>query len=153
MVVGRGGSDVIPGEPSSVGLDAARDQVVEMVTTSPCIGALRSGALLVAAAKAVRTRMTAEESVHGQSGFHFLTSLMLAVPQRRRRWLEQRATEAGGAGVRSLPRARRRRDAAARPSSTLEPLLRAAWKRSIAPGFVKLGLSCVSPAGPDPPVA
>lgn len=158
MVVGLGGSDVIPGEPDWVGLDTSLeplDQVVEMVTTSLCIGELLSCALLGAAAKAatdpvakaVLTRMTADESIHGQSGFHFLTSLLPAVTKRKRRWLEKRATEAGvqAFGICLAPYDDVSHPFGALPYSKLEPIMRATWKRSIAPGFAKLGLSVREP--------
>lgn len=160
MVVGLGGSDVIPGEPSWVGLDAALadplEQVIEMATTSLCIGESLSCALLGAAAKAatdpvakaVLTRMTADESIHGQSGFHFLASMLPALPKRRWRWLERRASEAAVQAFEIClqPYDDVMHPFGALPYTKLEPIMRATWKRIIAPGFVKLGVSVREPA-------
>lgn len=159
MVVGLGGSDVIPGEPSWVGLDASLaeplEQVIEMVTTSLCIGESLSCALLGVAAKAAKdpvakavlTRMTADESIHGQSGFHFLASLLPALPRRRRRWLERRASEAAvqAFDICLAPYDDVSHPFGALPFASLEPVLRATWRRTIAPGFRKLGLSVHEP--------
>lgn len=159
MVVGLGGSDVIPGEPSWVGLDASLDdpldQVIEMATTSLCIGESLSCALLGAAAKAatdpvakaVLTRMTADESIHGQSGFHYLASLLPVLTKRRRQWLERRASEAAvqAFAICLEPYDDVTHPFGALPFEKLEPILRATWRRTIAPGFERLGLSVREP--------
>jgi hypothetical protein len=158
VVVGLGGSDVIPGEPAWVGLDDTLEpleQVTDMVTTSLCIGESLSCALLGAAAKAARdpmvravlTRMTADESIHGQSGFHFLTTLLPAMTKRRRRWLEGRAEEAAeqAFAICLAPYDDVAHPFGALPYSKLEPIMRATWSRLIAPGFARVGLSVRAP--------
>jgi hypothetical protein len=158
MVNGLGGSDVIPGEPSWVGLDHSLEpleQVIEMATTSLCIGeaiscALLGGAAKVATdpiAKAVLTRMTADESIHGQAGFHFLSALLPVLTKKRRAWLEGRAAEAAelAFSICLEPYEDVEHPYGALPFKALEPLMGAAWKKTIAPGFSKLGLRVKEP--------
>ncbi|MBL8939249.1 MAG: ferritin-like domain-containing protein [Archangium sp.] len=159
MVVGLGGSDIIPGEPQWVGLDESLpdmvERVIEMVTTSLCIGESLSCALLGAAAKAARdpvakavlTRMTADESIHGQSGFHYLAVLLPVLTKRRKKWLEQRASEAAvqAFGICLEPYDDVSHPFGALPYARLEPIMRGTWKRLIGPGFVKLGLDVREP--------
>lgn len=160
MVVGLGGSDIIPGEPQWVGLDESLpsmvERVIEMVTTSLCIGESLSCALLGAAAKAAKdpvakavlTRMTADESIHGQSGFHYLAVLLPVLTKRRKKWLETRASEAAvqAYGICLEPYADVSHPFGALPYSKLEPIMRSTWKRIIGPGFSKLGLAVREPA-------
>ncbi|MBE2253292.1 MAG: hypothetical protein IAE78_27420 [Myxococcus sp.] len=158
MVLGLGGSDVIPGQPQWVGLDASLEpleQVIEFVTSSLCVGEMISCALLGAAAKAatdptakaVLTRMTADESIHGQSGFHFLATLLPAVSKRRLRWFQRRASEAGAQAfaICLTPYEDVQHPFGALPFARLEPILRATWRRSIQPGFARLGLEVREP--------
>lgn len=158
MVNGLGGSDVIPGQPDWVSLDtrlAPLEQVIEMATTSLCIGESISCALLGAAAKAatdpiakaVLTRMTADESLHGQAGFHFLAVLLPTVPKKRRAWLEARADEAAemAFGICLAPYDDVDHPFGSLPFKALEPVMRKAWKRTIAPGFERLGLRVREP--------
>lgn len=158
MVVGLGGSDVIPGEPSWVGLYpglAPLEQVVEFVTTSLCVGETISCALLGAAAKAatdpmaraVLTRMTADESIHGQSGFHFLSVLLPALTKKQRRWLEGRAAEAAVMAfeICLTPYDAVKHPYGAVPPARVEPVMRATWQRFIGPGLAKVGLKVEAP--------
>ncbi len=158
MVNGLGGEDVIPGEPQWVGLDAKLEpleQVIEMATTSLCIGESISCALLGAAAKvatdpmakAVLTRMTADESIHGQAGFHYLAVLLPVLSKKRRRWLESRASEAAvmAFGICLDPYDDVTHPFGNLPYARLEPVMRATWKRVIRPGFEKLGLKVAEP--------
>lgn len=159
MVLGLGGDDVIPGEPQWVGLDTRLEpleQIIEMATTSLCIGESISCALLGAAAKvatdrmakAVLTRMTADESIHGQAGFHYLTVLLPVLSKKRRKWLEERATEAATIAfdICLAPYDDVDHPFGNLPYARLEPAMRATWKRVIAPGFERLGLRVKVPA-------
>lgn len=159
MVVGLGGSDVIPGTPQWVGLDPSLpplEQVTEMVTTSLCIGETLSCALLGAAAKAatdptakaVLTRMTADESIHGQSGFHFLATLLPALTKRARRTLERRATEAAeiAYGICLTPYEDVEHAFGALPYARLTPIVKGTWRKVIGPGLERLGLEVREPS-------
>lgn len=154
MVRGLGGTDVIPGEPKWVQLwpeVSALEQVIEFVASSLCIGEGLSCALLNAAAKAatdqkaraVLTRMTADESIHGQAGFHFLAILLPLLPAGRKRWLEARAKEAAEQSF-SLclePYDESPHPFGAVPHADVEPVLITTWDRLIAAGFENLDVT------------
>lgn len=158
MVTGLGGDDLIPGTPQWVSLLPELEpfeQVVEFIITSLCIGETLSCALLGAAgkvatdamAKTVLTRMTADESIHGQSGFHFLAVLLQALPKRRWGWHERRASTAAELAfqVCLMPYDQAKHPFGALPSSRVGPILETTWKRLIGPGFERVGLRVRAP--------